>query len=133
MSNRLQLEGGRPLESRFGYCRVIRIDNPKSHIFIAGNASTGIDGSVRSPGDYYSQTKYILEELIGGYLGEIGASFVDVVRTRIYVVDLARHWEEVGKAHGEVFGRIKPVVTMIGINALVHPDMVVEIDADAVI
>lgn len=133
MSKRSQVESGRPLEAKFGFCRAVRVDNPSSHIFIAGNASTNPDGSVYAPGDHYAQTKHILEDLIGGYLKQAGASLEKVVRTRVFVVDVQNHAEEVGRAHGEVFGDIRPVCTLLGTDALVHPDMVVEIDADAVI
>ena len=132
MGERTQVGSGRPLEAKFGYCRAIRVDNPTSHIFIAGNASTAADGSVHAPGDYYEQTKHILG-LIKGYVEQAGGSLENVVRTRVFVVDVQNHAEEVGIAHGEVFGEIKPVCTLLGTDALVHPDMVVEIDADAVI
>ena len=132
MGERTQVESGRPLETKFGFCRAVRVDNPTCHIFIAGNASTSADGSVFAPGDYYAQTKHILG-LIEGYLKQAGGSLENVVRTRVFVVDVQNHAEEVGTAHGEVFGNIKPVCTLLGTDALVHPDMVVEIDADAVI
>ena len=79
-----------------------------------------------------TSTKHILG-LIKGYVEQAGGSLENVVRTRVFVVDVQSHAEEVGIAHGEVFGGIKPVCTLLGTDALVHPDMVVEIDADAVI
>ena len=120
MGERTQVGSGRPLEAKFGYCRAIRVDNPTSHIFVAGNASTSGDGSVHAPGDYYEQTKHILG-LIKGYVEQAGGSLENVVRTRVFVVDVQNHAEEVGIAHGEVFGEIKPVCTLLGTDALVHP------------
>ena len=106
MGERTQVESGRPLETKFGFCRAVRVDNPTSHIFIAGNASTSADGSVFAPGDHYAQTKHILG-LIEGYLKQAGGSLENVVRTRVFVVDVQNHAEEVGTAHGEVFGNIR--------------------------
>ena len=120
MGERTQVESGRPLETKFGFCRAVRVDNPTSHIFIAGNASTSADGSVFAPGDHYAQTKHILG-LIEGYLKQAGGSLENVVRTRVFVVDVQNHAEEVGTAHGEVFGNFKPVCTLLGTDALVHP------------
>ena len=90
MGERTQVESGRPLETKFGFCRAVRVDNPTSHIFIAGNASTSADGSVFAPGDHYAQTKHILG-LIEGYLKQAGGSLENVVRTRVFVVDVQNH------------------------------------------
>ena len=133
MIQKKSVGSGRPIEAQAGFSRVIRLDNVSSRICISGNAATNPDGSVHAPGDYYAQTKYILGDLIKGYLEQVGASLENVVRTRVYVVDIQRNWEAVAKAHGEVFGNIRPTTTMIGTSALGHPDMVVEIDADAAI
>ncbi len=132
MVERKSASSGRPIEAQAGFSRAIRLDNVSSYICVAGNAATNPDGSVFAPGDYYAQTKHILG-LIKGYLEQVGASLENVVRTRVYVVDIQKNWEAVGKAHGEVFSDIRPTSTMIGTSALVHPDMVVEIDADAVL
>ncbi|MEE9199000.1 MAG: RidA family protein [Dehalococcoidia bacterium] len=131
MVQKKSVSSGRPTEAQAGFCRAIRLDDVSSYICVAGNAATNPDGSVYAPGDYYAQTKHILETLIKGYLEQVGASLENVVRTRVYVVDIQKNWEVVARAHGEVFGDIRPTATMIGTSALVHPDMVVEIDADA--
>ena len=93
-----QVESGRPLETKFAFCRAVRVDNPTSHIFIAGNAST-TDGAMYAPGDYYAQTKHSLG-LIKGYVEQAGGLLENVVRTRVFVVDVQNHAEEVGPAHG---------------------------------
>jgi enamine deaminase RidA (YjgF/YER057c/UK114 family) len=133
MAKKTSVGSGRPAEAQAGFCRAIRVENPLALIAVSGNASTNPDGSVYAPRDHYAQTKYILTTLIKGYLEQSGASLENVIRTRIFVVDLPHHFAEVARAHGEVFGSIRPVSTMVGTDALVHPDMVVEIDADAVV
>ena len=133
MVKKTSVGSGRPAEAQVGFSRAIRLENPLAMIVVAGNASTNPDGSVYAPRDYYAQTKHILNTLIKGYLEQSGASLENVIRTRVFVVDLPNHFQEVARAHGEVFGQIRPVSTMVGTDALVHPDMVVEIDADAVV
>ena len=133
MAERRNIYTGRPSEVFGGFSRVVRIENPASQILVAGTASTNPDSSVYAPGDHYAQTKHILVDLIGEHLKRAGALLKDVVRTRIYVVDIQNHGDEVSRAHGEVFGGIGPVETMIGVEALARPDMLVEIDADAVV
>ena len=132
MVQRKNISSGRPTESFIGYCRAVRLDNPSSLICFSGTTSFNPDGTVSAVGDPYGQTKHILETMKSS-LEQLGASLQDVVRTRVYVVDMLKNWEEVAKAHGEVFGEIRPACTMIGTSALAYPEMLVEIDADAVI
>ena len=132
MTKRRSIGSGRPTEAMMGYCRALRFDNPSSLICFSGTAPTNADGSVAFVGDPYGQTKHILE-MMKENLGKLGASLENVVRTRIYVVDILNNWEVVGKAHGEFFGEIRPATTMVGTSGLVHPDMLVEIDADAIL
>jgi len=119
---------GRPLEQQIGFSRAVRWENV---IEVAGTAPTNPDGTPAAPGDAYAQTKACLE-IIGRALGELGGSLNDVVRTRIFLTDVSR-WQEIGRAHGEVFGAIRPAATMVGVAALLHPDWLVEIEATAVI
>ena len=119
---------GRPLEAQIGFSRAVRHGDV---IEVSGTAPTNPDGTPAAPGDAYAQTKVCLE-IIGRALAELGGSLSDVVRTRIFLTDVSR-WEEVGRAHGEVFGAIRPAATMVGIAALLHPGWLVEIEATAVI
>ena len=132
MVERRSVGSGRPSEAELGYCRALRLDNPSSMICFSGTASTNPDGTIAFVGDPYAQTNRILE-MMRSALEQLGASLKDVVRTRIYVVDILKNRQAVAKAHGELFGDIRPSCTMIGTSGLVHPDMLVEIDADAVI
>jgi enamine deaminase RidA (YjgF/YER057c/UK114 family) len=114
-------------EDAIGYSRAVRIGNI---IEVAG--TTAIDGSdVVGKGSAYEQTKYILEK-IEKVLVQAGSSLTDVVRTRIFVTEMSQ-WEEVGRAHGEVFGNIRPVATMVEVTALIRPDLIVEIEATAIL
>lgn len=124
---RLNISSGAEWEDVVGYSRAVRVGNI---IEVAGTTSSE-GGKIIFPGDAYGQTKYIIQK-IEKALNEAGASLSDVVRTKMFVTDISK-WEEIGKAHGEFFGVIKPASTMVEVKALIHPDMVVEIETTAVL
>jgi len=128
MSDRLNIHTGAPWESIVGYCRAVRLG---AHVAVTGTAAVGEDGKVVGVGDAYAQTKRCLA-IIEKALQDAGATLEDVVRTRIFVTDIGQ-WEAVGRAHGEVFGEIFPATTMVEVSALIDPDMLVEIEADAIV
>lgn len=117
-----------PWEPVVGYSRAVRVG---SHIAVSGTTATDSDGNLLFPDDAYNQTKQILRN-IEAALVRAGGSLEAVTRTRIYVTDITK-WEEVGRAHGEVFGAIRPASAMVGVSGLVHPAMLVEIEADAIL
>ncbi|MGN7762253.1 RidA family protein [Paenibacillus sp. 22594] len=123
---RKQVFTGSPWESTVGYCRAIRVGN---RIEVAGTTAMK-DGEVVGKGDPYGQTRYILE-IIEKALGELGAGLANVVRTRMFVTDISK-WEEFGKAHGEFFKDIQPVATMVEVQALIAPDLLIEIEVEAI-
>ena len=119
---------GAPWESVVGYCRAVRDGDL---VFVTGTAPVGEDGGVHAPGDAYEQTRRCLE-IVQRALAELDATAADVVRTRLFVTDISR-WEEYGRAHREVFGTHPPATTMVEVAGLIDPQMLVEIEADAVV
>lgn len=116
-----------PWESQIGYCRALRAGR---HIYVTGTAPVADDGGVFAPGDAYAQARRCIE-LIGRALRELGADLAHVVRTRMFVTEIAR-WPEFGRAHQEFFGAHPPATTMVEVKSLIHPDMLIEIEAEAV-
>ncbi|QQR98894.1 MAG: RidA family protein [Sphingobacteriales bacterium] len=127
MSKRVNYLEGSEWETKIGYCRAVKIGNT---IEIAGTTAT-VNGEVVGKGDMYLQTKTILQKF-EKVLAELGASMNDVVRTRIFCTDISR-WEEIGKAHGEYFAEIKPATAMYEIPKLINGDLLVEIEATAIL
>jgi enamine deaminase RidA (YjgF/YER057c/UK114 family) len=128
MSNRTNYSSGAKWEDIVGYSRAVKVGNT---VEVTGTVAVDENGQTVGKGDAYEQTRFIIAK-IEKVLQQAGASLSDVVRTRMFVTDIAR-WEQYGQAHGEYFNKIKPCTSMIEVKGLIAPDYLIEIEATAII
>lgn len=126
-SGRVTVSAERPWTEIVGYSRAVRRGG---FVEVAGTSATRADGTVVAPGNPYEQARYILDEIVRA-LESVGATTSDVVRTRVYLTDIDQ-WQDVGRAHGEVFGRVRPTSTFVEVSRLLLPEHLVEIEATAI-
>ena len=125
---RLRVQSGAPWEDQVGYCRAIRAGD---HVYVTGTVPLNPDGTPHAPDDAYRQAKRALE-IVEAAIAELGAGRDHVVRTRMYVTDIAR-WSEFGRAHAEFFGEHRPATTMVEVRRLIADEFLIEIEADAIV
>jgi enamine deaminase RidA (YjgF/YER057c/UK114 family) len=125
---RRMVSANRPWERIVGYSRAVRLGDT---VEVSGTAAASPDGTIVAPGDVYGQAREALR-IIGDALGELGASFEDVTRTRVLMTDVSR-WEEAGRAHGEVFSEIRPATILAGVTGFIDPEILIEIEVTALV
>jgi enamine deaminase RidA (YjgF/YER057c/UK114 family) len=128
-SERLSVSSGAVWETKYGYTRAVRVGR---HVHVSGTTAVESNGKVVGKGDAYEQARHIFT-IIAEALPKLGSSVTDVVRTRMYVVDILTNGDKVGKAHGEVFQDIRPAATMVEVSGLIAPELLVEIEVDAML